>query len=353
MAYSMPIMRRKSSLPFTLSLSFLEGKSRGKLYKLSLGVDFMLIHIQRGIPLIGCIAFGVLDRGTNLLQVRPTSVCNINCTFCSVDGGSLSQQHKVFYEVDLDYLLEEVAKVVAVKGNDVEINIDSVGEPFCYPHLEKLVVGLRNISGIQKISIQTNGTIWKDIDVDVINLSFHAIEPFLAKKLAHSPCMDIEKVKEFAARYKAKGISVRLCPVWIPGVNDAEMPKIIAFAKKEGYLLGIQKYEVYAHSRKHEKVKAQSWYQFYSQIKKWEKEFGLSLQVTAKELGIHRATRIPEVFKKGERVQLEVKMKGWFIGQMIAVGRGRCVSVQHCSKKEGDLINVKILEAKNNIYLAE
>ena len=315
----------------------------------------MLIHISResGIPLMGTIFIGLLDRGTNLLQVRPTSVCNINCTFCSVDGGSLSQQHKFFYEVDCDYLLEEVAKVVVIKGNDVEINIDSVGEPFCYPHLEKLVVGLREIHGINKISVQTNGTLFKDIAVDVVNLSFHAVDPMLAKQLANSPCMDIEKVKAFGIRYKQKGVSVRLCPVWIPGVNDEEIPKIIAFAKEQGFLLGIQKYEVYAHSRKHEKVRAQNWYQFYSQIKKWEKEWGLSLQVTAKELGIHKAARVPEVFKKGERVQLEVKAKGWFEGQMIAVGRGRCVSVQDCEKNEGDLLNVKILEAKNNIYLAE
>lgn len=313
----------------------------------------MIIHIERGVPLIGVIAFGILDRGTNLLQVRPTSVCNINCTFCSVDGGPLSSQHKVFYEVDCAYLLEEVAKVVALKGDDVEINIDSVGEPFCYPDLEKLVLGLRKISGVKKISIQTNGTLWKDIDVDVVNLSFHAMDPVLAKKLANSPCMDIEKVKIFGERYMKKGIVVRLCPVWIFGVNDAEMPKIIAYAKEKGYLLGIQKYEVYSHSRKHEKVKSQSWYTFYTQIKKWEKEFGISLQVTAKELGIHKAIRVPEVFRIGERVQLEVKIPGWFVGQMIAVGRGRCVSVQNCDKKEGDFINVKILEAKNTMYLAQ
>jgi len=308
---------------------------------------------EMNIPLIGVLFIGILDRGTNLLQVRATSVCNINCTFCSVDGGPLSVQHKVFYEVDCDYLLEEVAKVVALKGNDVEINIDSVGEPFCYPQLETLVLGMREIPGVKKISIQTNGTIWKDIDVDVVNLSFHAMDPVLAKKLANSPCMDIEKVKEFGEKYRKKGIVVRLCPVWIPGVNDVEMPKIISFAKEQGYLLGIQKYEVYAHSRKHEKVKAQSWYQFYSQIKKWEKEFGLSLQVTAKELGIHRAARVEEVFRKGERVRLEVKAPGWFAGQMLAVGRGRTVSVQHCEKHEGDLVQVKILEVKNNIYLAE
>ncbi len=313
----------------------------------------MVIKIGRDVPLMGCLTFGILDRGTNLIQVRATSVCNINCTFCSVDGGPLSSQHKVFYEVDCDYLLEGIARIVAIKGNDIEINIDSVGEPFCYPYLEELIFGLRNIQGVKKISIQTNGTLEKDIAVDVVNLSLHALDPVLARKLANSPCMDIEKVKNFGLRYKEKGVAVRLCPVWLPGVNDEEMPKIIVFAKENGFLLGIQKYEVYVNSRKHEKVKAQSWYQFYSQIKKWEKNFGISLQVTAKELKIHKASRVSEVFKKGERVQLKVKIKGWFTGQMIAVGRNRCVSVQHCDKNEGDLVNVKILEAKNNIYLAE
>jgi len=313
----------------------------------------MIVHIGRGVPLLGCIAFGIIDRGTNLLQVRPTSVCNINCTFCSVDGGPLSQQHKVFYEVDCVYLLEEVEKVVALKGNDVEINIDSVGEPFCYPHLEQLVEGLRAIPGVKKISMQTNGTIWKDVAVDVLNLSFHALDPKLASKLANSPCLKIEKVQEFARKYIAKGTQVRLCPVWIPGVNDAEIPKIIQFAKELGCSLGIQKYEVYRHSRKHDDVAAVGWYQFYKQIEKWEKEFSIPLQVKAKDLGIHKATRVPEVFKKGERVQLAVYGKGWFEGQMLAVGRGRCVSVNQCEKNEGDLVNVKILETKNNIYLAE
>ena len=137
----------------------------------------MLITIDRGTPLIGTIFIGIIDRGTNLIQVRPTSVCNINCTFCSVDGGPLSTHHKVWYNVDEKYLLEEVAKVVAWKGEDIEVNIDSVGEPFCYPALEQFTRDLRTVPGVRKISIQTNGTIWKDVDVDVVNVSLHALDP--------------------------------------------------------------------------------------------------------------------------------------------------------------------------------
>lgn len=313
----------------------------------------MLVTIERGTPLIGVLAYGIIDRGTNLLQVRPTSVCNINCTFCSVDGGALSTKHKVFYEVDCSYLLEEVAKVVALKGDGVEVNIDSVGEPFCYPHLEDLVKGLRKIQGVTRITIQTNGSIWKDVAVDLINVSFHAMDPSLAQELAGSKCFSIDNVKLFVDKCLTKGVAVRLCPVWIPGVNDQEIPKIIPYAKEKKCSLGIQKYEMYKYSRKHPGAKAVTWWKFYKQIALWEKEFGVSLRVTAKELGIRRAPRVPEVFREGERVQLKVSHLGWLQGQMVAIGRERCVSVNHCEKKIGDLINAKILETKNNIYVAE
>ena len=144
-----------------------------------------------------------------------------------------------------------------------------------------------------------------------------------------------------------------LTPVWLPNVNDKDIEKIIELCKDLKLKVGLQNYETYKYSRKMREVKKQPYWKFYDQIKKWEKELGLPLEITAKELAIHKAVRVQEVFKKGERVQLVIKTKGWFTDQMIAVGRGRCVSVQHCEKKEGDLVNVKILEAKNNIYLAE
>jgi len=144
-----------------------------------------------------------------------------------------------------------------------------------------------------------------------------------------------------------------LCPVWIPGVNDLEIPKIIMFAQENNCDLGIQKYEIYSYSRQMKGVKPLTWWKFYDQLSKWEKEFKVKLKLTAKDVNIVRAKRIEEVFKKNEKVQLKVVCKGWFEGQMIGVGRNRCVSIENCNKNVNDLVNVKILEAKNNIYLAK
>src|SRR3989344_2376888 len=93
-----------------------------------------LINVTKssGIPLIGCIAFGIIDRGTNLLQVRCTTLCNMNCSFCSTCAGPYSKFHKTNFIVDIDYLVEELEKVAKFKGDGLIIFLDSVGEPMSH-----------------------------------------------------------------------------------------------------------------------------------------------------------------------------------------------------------------------------
>jgi len=320
-----------------------------------------VIKVDKYVPLMGSIAFGIVDRGTNLLQVRPTSLCNLNCVFCSTDSGPHSRFHKNNFIVDLNYLVSEVKRIVDFKGrDDIEINIDSVGEPMTYPEIVKLIKRCKNIEGVYKVSMQTNGVLLnkekikdlKKAGLDVVNFSISSLDSDLAKKLSNFPAYNIKKIKENVKLLIDSGINVRLCPVWIPKLNDDEIPKLIEFANEVGAELGIQKYEIYRYSRK-VKVKPWNWWKFYDKLKKMEKEFKVKLVLSKKDLSITKAKRVPEVFKKGERVQLEVKLPGWYGDQMICVGRDRCVSVLKCDKKIGDLVNVKILETNNNLYLGE
>jgi len=311
----------------------------------------MLIKIGRDIPLIGNIAFGIIDRGTSLIQIRPTSVCNLNCTFCSVDSGKHSKWHPHFYEVDLNYLLEEIEKVIRQKGTETEINIDSVGEVLSYPYIEELTKGLRKINNVKKISLQTNGTILKELDIDVMNISLHTLDEEQGKELANCP-YSVKRILEFIEHFKDK-TKIRICPVWIPNVNDKEMPKIIQFAKENNYELGIQKYEVYKYSRKIPKAKVINWWKFYKQLEDWEKEFDVKLKLSANDLGIKRTKKLPLGFKKGEKVYAKIKCPGWMQGQMIGTSKNYSISINNCDKKPGDIVPVKILENKNNIYLAE
>ena len=307
----------------------------------------MLIKIGRDTPLIGAIAFGIIDRGTNLIQVRFTSQCNLNCTFCSVDSGNNSKWHPNCFEVDLDYLVEEIEKVIKFKGKEIEINLDSVGECFMYPQIEELTKKIRQIPNVKEISIQTNATIFKDIDVDRINISIHSLDDKKSKELAGTASYSIEKVKGFTQKYKEKGTKVRICPVWIPKINDEDISEIIKYAKENNFDLGIQKYENYKYSRKVPKVKPLNWWKFYKQIELWEKEHDIKLKLSAQDLNIRKAPRIPEVFKKGDKVYATIKHQGWLKDQMIAVASDRCISINDCKKEINDLINIKILERKN------
>jgi hypothetical protein len=328
----------------------------------------MLFKITResGIPLIGCLYFGIIDRGTNLLQVRPSCSCNLNCPFCSVDAGPCSRTRVTNFEVELNYLVEEVKKVAEFKGKGVECHIDSAGEPLLYPHIVELVKGLKKIPQVAVVSMQTNGTLLdahkiKELEsagLDRINLSMMALDAELAKKLAGYDWYDVEKIKQIAKLIAASKIDLLIAPVYLPKINDAEIPKLIKFAKEVGAgkkwpALGIQKFEKYKLGRKPKGIGIQNWWRFYNQsIKVWENEFGQKLILQPRDFGIEKREMLPIVFEKGEKVNVEIKAPGWLKCEMLGVGKERIVSVLNCLKKEGQL-RVKILSNKHNIYVAE
>lgn len=317
-----------------------------------------IITKESGIPLIGCIQFGIIDRGTNLLQIRPTSVCNLNCTFCSTAAGPFSKCHKETYEVELDYLLEWIKEVVEYKEGDVEANLDSVGEPLCYKEMVKLVKSLNDMKGINFISMQTNGTLLTkelvneliEAGLKRINLSIETLDEEQAKILAGTKDYDLDHVINIAKYLSKKDIELFLTPVWIPNVNDKGIVDLIKFAKKIKARLGIQKYETYKYSRKEKKAKKTTYFKFYRQLEEWEKEFDIKLKLGPKDYNIYRKNPLPLIFKKDEKIRAECILPGWFDDQTIAIAKNRCITVL---SKCTNTIYAKIIENKNNIYIAK
>jgi uncharacterized protein len=324
------------------------------------------VHIteESGIPLIGSLYFGIIDRGTSLLQVRPSCGCNLNCPFCSVDAGPESKTRATSYEVEMEYLLGAVQEIARFKGPGVECHIDSPGEPLMYRRLPELVAGLREINEVTAISLQTNGTLLdqktiaalESAGLDRINLSVHALDPAIAKMLAGVDWFDIGKLMESARAVAQSRIDLLIAPVYIPGINDDEIPKLIRFAQEIGAgkrfpPLGIQKFEHYRYGRSPKGVKAQSWWQFYNRsLRPWEKEHGLKLELNpARDFGTVRRPFVPLAFDKGEKVTVEVRAPGWIHGEMLGVARNRVVSVFNCEKQAGN-VRVKIVSTKHNIY---
>lgn len=317
------------------------------------------------IPLIGSLYFGIIDRGTSLLQVRPSCGCNLNCPFCSVDAGPESTTRATSYDVEMEYLAEAVQEIAKFKGPGVECHIDSPGEPVMYSRLPELIAELRRIEEVSVISLQTNGTLLNEAKItalesaglDRINLSLHALDPAIAQMLAGVDWYDIEKLTDTAKAIVRSRIDLLIAPVYIPGINDTEIPKLIRFAQEIGAgkrfpPLGIQKFERYRYGRSPKGVKVQSWWQFFNRsIRPWEKEFGIKLQLDpARDFGTVRRPFIPLVFSKGEKVTVEIRAPGWIHGEMLGVARNRVVSVYNCPKESGH-VRVKIVATKHNIYV--
>ncbi len=315
---------------------------------------------ESGIPLIGCIAFGVIDRGTNLLQVRCTSICNMRCTFCSTSANDF-KVHPTNYIVDINYLVEEVTKIAKIKGDNLIIFLDSVGEPTSHPSFVDLVKKIKLIKEVSEIIVITNGTfltkekicLLKESGLSRINLSLHSLNKEKAKKLFGMNSYDVEKIKEMIFYIKEIGLDLMLTPVWIPNVNDDDIEEIIKFCKAVSCKIGLQKYEVYKYSRKIKKAKTQNYWKFYNKVKEWGKNYDVSLIVKAKDMNIEKRPRINEIFNIGDKVNVDIICSGWIYGQMIGKYKDRCISINNCNNKVGDRVKVKILENKNSIYLAE
>ena len=326
-----------------------------------------LIYISResDIPLVGCLYFGVVDRGSNLLQIRPSCGCNLSCPFCSVDAGPNSRTRINDYQVELDYLMEAVEEIAPFKGRGVECHIDSPGEPMLYPQIVELVRRLKQIEEVSVVSMQSNGTLLsrpriselEQAGLDRINLSIHSLQPERAAYLAGSICFDIEKIRQAAEDIAKSNIDLLIAPVYIPGINDEDIPDLIRFARDIGAgkrwpPLGIQKFEHYRLGRTPGKVHSQSWWQFYNRsMAGWEKQLCLPLRLKPQDFAIERRPMIPIVLERKEKIWVDIRAQGWVQGEMLGVAKNRVVSVMDCPEDLGR-VHVQIVSNKHNIYVA-
>lgn len=314
------------------------------------------ITITKDIPLMGTIMFGIIDRGSNLIQIRPTTVCNLKCSFCSTSAN----EHPVNYEVELNHLITEVKEIVKQKAcNNIEANIDSVGEPTCYPKLVELIKELKKIKEISFISMQTNGTLLtdkkiKDLEkagLNRINLSIHTLDENKSKELSECKAYDLKKIIQVAKEINNSKIELTITPVLIPGINDKDIEDLIKFAKELKCKIAIQKYETYQYSRKLKHAKRITWWKFYKTLTDLEKKYNIKLKFGPLDYNIVRTRKLPLTFQENETTMATIKLPGWQKDQMIAVAKDKCLTVKDCKNKINDKIKVQIIENKNNIYI--
>jgi len=322
----------------------------------------------RDIPLFGCIAFGIIDRGTNVLQVRPISECPLSCVFCSTDAGPRTKQRISEYMVDLPQLLAAFERAASYKEtDDIEAHIDTVGEPAMYPQLIELVDGLSRNSHVKTVSMQTNGMLLSTKLIDKlgsaglsrINMSIESLDPELAKRIAGTDAYNLPRVLENAEHIaRHTDIDLLIAPVWLPGINDEEIPKLIEFALRIGAgkrwpALGIQKFLPHKYGRR-QGIKPMGWEEFYSQLREWDDAYGTKLVLRPEDFGGFECKTIPRLFKRYENVKVKVVGPGWMKGEKLALARDRVITVVDADRvRSGTEVNVRMERVVDGIYIAK
>ncbi|MGV9173463.1 MAG: radical SAM protein [Promethearchaeia archaeon] len=296
-----------------------------------MSAEIIYVDDSSQIPLFGIDFLGIIDRGTNILEIKPTTICNLNCRYCFVNAG----EYKTNFIVDLDYLLKNLRKVIEYKGAyDMEIHIAPYGESLLYPHLVSLIEKLWKIPGIARISVQSNGVLLNqeiiedlaNVNLTRINLSLNTLNEDLACYLCGCQSYNIAEYLQNIRDLLEHGIDVLLAPVWFPGENDTDIEEIIQLVLKlrgEGYSdsdiqIGIQKYLIYKTGRRLKKIQPKTWGYFYRQLQELEDKYQLQLKLGPEDFDINDRKKFkPYQLQKGDRINAQIISKGRFPNECI------------------------------------
>lgn len=325
------------------------------------GKPTVYVNKYFGLPLIGSGAFGIVDRNSNMLEIKPVTGCNMNCIFCSVDEGLMTKKVSELV-IDKDYLAEETRKVAESKDCSVHITINAHGEPTIYKPMHELIKDLRQIRNVKSVSLITNCTLIDEKYVDKLaaagltrlNVSLNAVSDKMAKILEGHGKYDVAHVKKIC-EYAAKKLEVMLAPVFVPGYNDGELDLIVKFAKKIGAKVGIQNFLHYDRGRTPMNAKQMPWEQFYEKLKKLEEENYFKLIYDEKDFGITKTKPLPKPFRKGQIIEAVIKCGGRYKGEAIAAAMDRNITVTDYAENavNNKKARIKITSDKHNIFFGK
>ena len=302
------------------------------------------------IPLMGVDFLGVIDRGTNVIEIKPLTLCNLQCKYCFVSSGKYSNN----FVVDSNYLIEKVLDIIEIKGDyNLEIHLSPYGEILLYKELKNLLKKLSDIKGISIISMQTNGLLLSKQIIDVmsnsnltrINISLNSLKEETDRYLCNCNQYDVDKLIKNIYTLMNSNIDVLIAPVWFPGENDKDIEEIIEFVldvRNEGYSMsqlqiGIQKYLIYKTGRTLKKVQPKTWKFFYSYLSKLEKKFKIKLKLGPNDFGIHKRKKVSTLnLQKKDLIKIEI------------VARGRWEN--ECIGKINDSLGIKVLLKKPFVF---
>ncbi|MBF0613846.1 MAG: GTP 3',8-cyclase MoaA [Magnetococcales bacterium] len=177
-------------------------------------------------------------RAIRYLRVSVTDRCNLQCDYCRPAGEPILPTHEQLLT------LEEIARLGRIF---VGLGIDRIrltgGEPLLRRNLVTLVGNLAAIPGLHELSLTTNALLLdrfalalRQAGLQRVNISLDTLDPATFFRITQGG--DVLRVLAGIEAAVAAGLHpVKINMVVMRGVNDHEIPNMIAFAVQHGLVL--------------------------------------------------------------------------------------------------------------------
>jgi cyclic pyranopterin phosphate synthase len=175
------------------------------------------------------------NRVISYLRISVTDRCNFRCVYCMPSHGiDISPKDELL-------TFEEIVRVARVGAG---LGLSKIrltgGEPTVRRELPKLVAMLADIEGIGEIAMTTNAARLAELGQSLTDAGLHRVNISI-DTLRRGRAVDISRRDQFDAVLRGidEAVRVGLTPlkfnaVVMRGVNDAELPDLVAFAHEKG-----------------------------------------------------------------------------------------------------------------------
>lgn len=177
-----------------------------------------------------------IGRTINYLRISVTDLCNFRCVYCMPAEGVTPRHHSEMMR------FEEIVEVVRVAAENGISKIRLTGgEPLVRHGIVDLVRMIRQVSGINEITITTNGYLLgkyaealKDAGLTRVNVSLDTLKPDLFKKITrHGDLTTVWHGIEAAEKYGLLPLKINV--VMMAGINDQEIPDFINLTRDNAW----------------------------------------------------------------------------------------------------------------------
>ena len=173
------------------------------------------------------------------LRLSVTDLCNFRCTYCLPDG---CEDHNHKASLSLDEIRRLVTAFARVGVEKIRL---TGGEPTLRKDFTEIVRTIKQVPGIKKIAMTTNGYKmdqrigqWLEAGVDAINVSVDSLDPDTFKLITGH-----DRLQEILTGIQngfAQGMSsIKVNAVAMKGVNDDKLDAFLAWVKDQPVTLRV------------------------------------------------------------------------------------------------------------------